>query len=256
MSGGGAPPPPGPPATRRAPARLNSCHMRALAAARRGRACRRHGAAGVDVAARGWGRRQACRRLPRAPPAAAGGAPPPGAPVGGSTFFTKMKMAFSGLSRIRLRITYTNCPTVRSAGTRYLHARGGGGGRWRGGGVPRQQSRPALAAGAPLRSPALPPAWPRHPLLLVDVGDVALLRLLHNHLRPGRVVSARPRSRGPRTHACGRTTHRDAVWILVPDARGLCHALLCGAGASFVEGGLGWHTARPQARPHPAGAPP
>lgn len=47
----------------------------------------------------------------------------PGAPVGGSTFLTNRKMAFSGLTLIRLRITYTNCPTVRSAGTRYLHHR-------------------------------------------------------------------------------------------------------------------------------------
>lgn len=35
---------------------------------------------------------------------------------------TKMKMAFSGLSLMRLRMTYTNCPTVRSEGTRYLYA--------------------------------------------------------------------------------------------------------------------------------------
>lgn len=34
---------------------------------------------------------------------------------------TKMKMAFSGGRRIRFRITYVNCPTDRSAGTRYLH---------------------------------------------------------------------------------------------------------------------------------------
>ncbi len=36
-------------------------------------------------------------------------------------FLTKMKIAFSALSLIRFRTTYTNCPTVRSAGTRYLH---------------------------------------------------------------------------------------------------------------------------------------
>uniref|UniRef100_A0A0A9F383 Atg8e n=1 Tax=Arundo donax TaxID=35708 RepID=A0A0A9F383_ARUDO len=35
-----------------------------------------------------------------------------------------MKIAFSALSLIRLRTTYTNCPTVRSAGTRYLHSYG------------------------------------------------------------------------------------------------------------------------------------
>merc|ERR1719281_222655 len=29
-------------------------------------------------------------------------------------------MAFSGLSLMRLRMTLTNCPTVRSAGTRYF----------------------------------------------------------------------------------------------------------------------------------------
>jgi len=43
------------------------------------------------------------------------------APVGGSTLFTKIKIAFSGESLIRFLITYTNCPTVKSAGTRYLH---------------------------------------------------------------------------------------------------------------------------------------
>jgi hypothetical protein len=31
-----------------------------------------------------------------------------------------MKMAFSGESLMRFRITYTNWPTVRSAGTRYF----------------------------------------------------------------------------------------------------------------------------------------
>lgn len=35
-------------------------------------------------------------------------------------FLTKMKMAFSDGSLILLRMTYTNCPTLRSAGTRYL----------------------------------------------------------------------------------------------------------------------------------------
>lgn len=42
------------------------------------------------------------------------------APVGGRTFFTNMKIAFSGETFILLRMTYTNWPTVRSAGTRYL----------------------------------------------------------------------------------------------------------------------------------------
>jgi hypothetical protein len=41
-------------------------------------------------------------------------------PVGGRIFFTKMKIAFSGLSLILFRTTYTNWPTVRSAGTKYL----------------------------------------------------------------------------------------------------------------------------------------
>ena len=41
-------------------------------------------------------------------------------PVGGSTFFTNMNTACSGATLMRLRMTYTNCPTVRSAGTRYL----------------------------------------------------------------------------------------------------------------------------------------
>lgn len=36
------------------------------------------------------------------------------AAVGGNTSSTKMNIAFSGASLIRLRMTYTNCPTVRS----------------------------------------------------------------------------------------------------------------------------------------------
>jgi hypothetical protein len=43
-------------------------------------------------------------------------------PVGGRVFFTKMKIAFSALSLILFLTTYTNCPTVRSAGTRYLQS--------------------------------------------------------------------------------------------------------------------------------------
>jgi hypothetical protein len=43
-------------------------------------------------------------------------------PVGGKMFFTKMKIAFSGLNLILFRTTYTNWPTVRSAGTRYLQS--------------------------------------------------------------------------------------------------------------------------------------
>lgn len=36
-------------------------------------------------------------------------------------FLTKTKIAFSALSLILLRTTYTNCPTVRSSGMRYLN---------------------------------------------------------------------------------------------------------------------------------------
>ena len=43
-----------------------------------------------------------------------------GLPVGGRVFFTKTNIAFSALSLILFRTTYTNCPTVKSAGTRYL----------------------------------------------------------------------------------------------------------------------------------------
>jgi hypothetical protein len=43
-------------------------------------------------------------------------------PVGGRVFFTKMKIAFSTLTLILFLTTYTNCPTVRSAGTRYLQS--------------------------------------------------------------------------------------------------------------------------------------
>jgi len=39
-------------------------------------------------------------------------------------FLTKTKIAFSAPSLILLRTTYTNCPTVRSAGTRYLKESG------------------------------------------------------------------------------------------------------------------------------------
>mmetsp|Transcript_46592 Transcript_46592/g.101467 ORF Transcript_46592/g.101467 Transcript_46592/m.101467 type:complete len:227 (+) Transcript_46592:646-1326(+) len=39
---------------------------------------------------------------------------------GGSLLSIKMKMARSGLSLMRFRMTYTNCPTVKSAGTRYF----------------------------------------------------------------------------------------------------------------------------------------
>ena len=43
------------------------------------------------------------------------------AQVGGRKLLMKTKMAFSGASLMRFRTTYTNWPTVRSAGTRYLH---------------------------------------------------------------------------------------------------------------------------------------
>ena len=43
--------------------------------------------------------------------------------------FVKMKMAFSGLSLMRFRMTYTNWPTDKSEGTRYLRAAAGRGGQ-------------------------------------------------------------------------------------------------------------------------------
>ena len=52
-----------------------------------------------------------------------GSAPDKWLPVGGNTFCTNMKIAFSGLTLILFLITYTNCPTVRSDGTRYLQIR-------------------------------------------------------------------------------------------------------------------------------------
>lgn len=100
------------------------------------------------------------------------------APVGGSTFLTNIKMAFSGLTRIRFLITYTNWPTVRSAGTRYLGRQGRG----------RQVSRARLASclhcsqeqqrGRCSSSSRQPGS-----LLLVNVRDVAPFSLLHNHLQ-------------------------------------------------------------------------
>ena len=47
----------------------------------------------------------------------------PCAPVGGRALLVKMKMAFSGDSLMRFRMTYTNCPTVKSDGTRYLRVK-------------------------------------------------------------------------------------------------------------------------------------
>ena len=38
----------------------------------------------------------------------------------GNVLFTNINIAFSGSSFILLRITYTNWPTVKSAGTKYL----------------------------------------------------------------------------------------------------------------------------------------
>lgn len=43
--------------------------------------------------------------------------------VGGRKLLINTKMAFSGASLMRLRTTYTNWPTVKSAGTKYLAAR-------------------------------------------------------------------------------------------------------------------------------------
>lgn len=41
-------------------------------------------------------------------------------PVGGRVFLMKTNIAFSAPSLILFRTTYTNCPIVKSAGTRYL----------------------------------------------------------------------------------------------------------------------------------------
>ena len=41
-------------------------------------------------------------------------------PVGGRTLLTIRKSALSAGSSILFRITYTNCPTVKSAGTKYF----------------------------------------------------------------------------------------------------------------------------------------
>jgi hypothetical protein len=42
-------------------------------------------------------------------------------PVGGRTLFTNRKIAFSGLSFMCFLISYTNLPTVMSAGTKNLY---------------------------------------------------------------------------------------------------------------------------------------
>ncbi len=78
---------------------------------------------------------------------------------------TNMKMAFSGLTLILLRITYTNCPTVKSPGTKYL------------------QNEHHLTVcndyGHAQRERSQEPVS----LLLVDVRDLTPLSLFHNDLR-------------------------------------------------------------------------
>jgi len=161
-----------------------------------------------------------------------------GAPVGGRTFLTNMKMAFSGLTFIRLRMTYTNWPTVRSAGTRYLRT---------GSSLVREAQRRAVSLPEPhchaVQKQHAVMAWRAGPLLLVDVRDVALLRLLDNDLHTTTVSCE---CRGPRAAQSKQRpwhgAHRNPVRVLVPDTRGLSLPLLC------AHGGADASEARRQAR--------
>ena len=111
-----------------------------------------------------------------------------------------MKIAFSGESLIRFLITYTNCPTVKSAGTRYLHSK-------------RQETVRGLAEPRSSRC-----GWCGlqrgsnygHALLLVNIYDVALVGLLDND--------------------------RDAVRVLVADSPSLLLALVCGGKGTATRG--------------------
>eukprot|EP01047_Picozoa_sp_COSAG01_P037529 COSAG01_NODE_2988_length_6750_cov_2.101338_1_plen_160_part_00 len=82
------------------------------------------------------------------------------APVGGNTLFTKINIAFSGDNLMRLRITYTNWPTVRSAGTRYLKS-------------VRPRVRPR-SANTQTQTHAT------RALFLIDIHDITLVGLLHD----------------------------------------------------------------------------
>lgn len=95
-----------------------------------------------------------------------------------------MKMAFSGLSLMRLRMTYTNWPTVRSDGTRYLRVCVESWAQVWIGPPPQQQQKGerGLATSSCINKLVSCSNMLGNSLLLVNVGDVALLSLLHNDL--------------------------------------------------------------------------
>eukprot|EP00982_Pelagococcus_subviridis_P001087 8834-Pelagococcus_subviridis.AAC.2 len=121
-------------------------------------------------------------------------------------------------------MTYTNCPTVRSAGTRYL----GRGGSERSGRVDGEEK--GICQTKHARNGTRARAG--RALLLVQVGDVALLSLLDDDLFArkvgGRVSATCGRDDGrDATRAAPGRAHRDPVRILVPDALRLGLALVC-----------------------------
>ena len=84
------------------------------------------------------------------------------------------------------------------------------------------------------------PGWVLGALLLVDVWDVALLRLLHNHLRATcresvPAVEALHNLQGSKTAG---DSHRDSVRVLVADAGRLSLALLCRAQGAVISAAL------------------
>lgn len=86
--------------------------------------------------------------------------------MGGKVFFTKMKIARSAGSLTRFRMTYTNWPTLRSAGTRYLYA---------------HTAEVSLVLRNRLK--IAPARVQEGALFLVDLWNITTRRLLHDYLQ-------------------------------------------------------------------------
>ena len=143
-----------------------------------------------------------------------------------------MKMAFSGLTLILLRITYTNCPTVRSAGTRYLKK------------MTEASASKSQKEAEARRNPSEGISH-SNVLFLVYVGNVALLGLLDNYLGSDRKYIRKSTTFS--THSAKLKTswlrqllawvsYWNSVRVLVADASCLSLSLLCGAiSASYFQ---------------------
>lgn len=143
---------------------------------------------------------------------------------------------------MRLRMTYTNWPTVRSDGTRYLCVC-----EELSTGVGWSSTTTAAGEGEQVCTGLVSSCINKlvscsqllgNSLLFVNVGDVALLGLLHNDLEHACATAAKS---GPPTSALalpgsllplpvqGDWPYRDPVWVLVANAGSLGLALLCKA---------------------------